>query len=136
MTMRDFSDLLQEARRQSEPQRLLLVFAAAELPRDATDREKAEFARGEGGALAPRVCVDKRPEEIDGFATLVEESRQTGVDWDILFVSALAGRGGFAPNPDEAVQPLRMMVEAIKGGRVGEFLAVNRDGELVELRSR
>ena len=48
MPLHDFSDLLQAARQQPEPQRLLLVFAAAELPRDASDEEKARFERGEG----------------------------------------------------------------------------------------
>lgn len=134
MTIHDFSELLEAARRQPEPQRLLLVFAAAELPRDANAEQKASFERGEGGALAPKVCVDKLPEEIDSFAALLDESRQTGIDWDILFVAAMPGRGGFAPNADEAVQPLRMMVEAIKGGRIGEFLAVTRAGELVQLQ--
>jgi hypothetical protein len=133
MPLRDFSDLLQAARAQPEPQRLLLVFAAAELPRDATAQERERFERGEGGALVPRVCVDKLPEQVDSFAALVEESRHAGADWDILFVAALAGRGGFAPNPDEAVQPLKMMVEAIQGGRIGEFLAIDRQGELVAL---
>ena len=134
MQLHDFSDLLQAARQQPEPQRLLLVFAAAELPRDASDEEKARFERGEGGALSPVVCVDKLPEEIESFAGLLDESTRTGIAWDILFVAALSGRGGFAPNSDEAVQPLRMMVEAIKGGRVGEFLAVTRAGELVQLQ--
>ena len=134
MPLHDFSDLLQAARQQPEPQRLLLVFAAAELPRDASDEEKARFERGEGGALSPVVCVDKLPEEIESFAGLLDESTRTGIAWDILFVAALSGRGGFAPNPDEAVQPLRMMVEAIKGGRVGDFLAVTRAGELVQLQ--
>ena len=134
MPLHDFSDLLQAARQQPEPQRLLLVFAAAELPRDASDEEKARFERGEGGALSPVVCVDKLPEEIESFAGLRDESTRTGIAWDILFVAALSGRGGFAPNSDEAVQPLRMMVEAIKGGRVGDFLAVTRAGELVQLQ--
>lgn len=134
MPLHDFSDLLQTAHRQSEPQRLLLVFAAAELPRDASDEETARFERGEGGALAPVVCVDKLPEEIESFAALLDESTRTGSAWDILFVAALSGRGGFAPNPDEAVQPLRMMVEAIRGGRIGESLAVTREGELVQLQ--
>lgn len=133
LPLRDFADVLRAAADQPEPQRLLLVFAAAELPRDATATERERFERGEGGALAPRVCVDKLPEQIAGFEALVEESRRTGVDWDILFVAALGGRGGFAPNSDEAVQPLKMMVEAIRGCRVGEFLAVDRHGGLVSL---
>ncbi len=134
MPLHDFSGLLQAARQQVEPQRLLLVFAAAELPRDPTDEQKARFERGEGGALSPVVCVDKLPEEVESFAALLDESTRTGIGWDILFVAAMPGRGGFAPNPDEAVQPLQMMVEAIKGGRIGEFLAVTREGELVQLQ--
>jgi len=133
MPLHCFADVLDAARLQPEPQRLLMVFAAAELPRDATAQDKAAFERGEGGALAPKVCVDKRPEEIGSFEALVQESRETGMDWDILFLAALGGRGGFAPNSDEAVQPLQMMVEAIKGGRIADFLAVNRDGTLVQL---
>ena len=133
MALSTFTDLLEAARSQSEPQRLLLVFAVAELPRDATDEEKARFARGEGGALAPRVCVDKRPDEIGSFQALLEESRGALDHWDILFVAAMDGRGGIAPNPDEAVQPMRMMVEQIKGGRIARFAAVDRNGQLVDL---
>ncbi|HEX5756031.1 MAG TPA: ribonucleotide reductase subunit alpha [Arenimonas sp.] len=135
MSLRDFSDLLTAARSQPDPQRLLLVFAAAELPRDATEAERAAFERGEGGALAPVLCVDKTPDEIADFAALCAESRDTGIDWQILFVGALPGRGGHPPNSDEAVQPLKMMVEQIKGGRIAQFLAVDRDGELVNLQA-
>ena len=134
MPLHDFSDLLQAASEQPEPQRLLLVFAAAELPRDASAEETAAFERGEGGALAPVVCVDKLPAEIESFAALLDESTRTGIGWDILFIASLPGRGGLAPNADEAVQPLQMMVEAIKGGRVAEFLAVTRAGDLVQLQ--
>ena len=132
--MQNFADLLAAARAESEPQRLLLVFAAAELPRDATPAEREAFERGEGGALAPTVCVDKRPEEIADFAALMAESEHTGQRWDILFVAAMSGRGGHPPTSDEAVQPLRMMVEQIKGGRIGRFLAVDREGDLVSLQ--
>lgn len=135
MNLTCFADLLQAARQQPEPQRLLLVFAAAELPHDATPEERAAFERGEGGALAPVVCVDKTPDEIGDFAALQAESWQTGVEWDILFVGSLPGRGGHPPNSDEAVQPLQMMVEQIKGGRIAQFLAVDRDGELVNLQA-
>ena len=131
--MEHFDDFLAAARGQTEPQRLLLVFARAECPPDATAEERAAFERGEGGALAPAVCVDKLPEEIVSFAALLEESKPAVPDWRILFVAAMDGRGGHAPNPDEAVQPLRMMVEQIKGGRIARFLAVDRDGQLVSL---
>lgn len=133
LPMQSFDDLLAAAHDQPEPQRLLLVFAAAELPADANEAERAAFARGEGGALAPRVCVDKLPEQIASFAALADESRATGVDWDVLFVAAMSGRGGHAPGSDEAGQPLRMMVEQIKGGRIARFLAVDRSGRLIRL---
>lgn len=133
MSLQDFSGLLKAACEQSEPQRLLFVFAAAELPADANVEEKQAFERGEGGALAPSLCVDKAAKDVHDFASLVAESRHTGIHWDILFVSALAGHGGHPPSADEAVQPLQLMVEAIKAGRITNFLAVNRDGDLVHL---
>jgi hypothetical protein len=134
MSLENFDDLLAESRRQAEPQRLLLVFAQAELPPDATVDEREAFKRGEGGALAPSVCVDKLPEEIGTFAALIDEARSIGVHWDVIFVAAMGGRRGHAPNSDEAVQPLRMMVEQIKGGRIGRFLCVDRQGQLVQLQ--
>ena len=131
--MEYFDDFLAAARGQTEPQRLLLVFARAECPPDATPAEREAFERGEGGALAPAVCVDKLPEEIASFSALLEESKAAVPEWRILFVAAMDGRGGHAPNPDEAVQPLRMMVEQVKGGRIAQFLAIDRDGSLVAL---
>lgn len=134
MSLSTFADLLSSAREQPEPQRLLLVFARAELAADASPAQRAAFERGEGGQLAPVLCVDKRPEELADFAALCAESQQTGIDWDLLFVAALAGRGGHPPNRDEAVRPLKLMVESIKGGRIAQFLAVDRQGELVRLQ--
>lgn len=136
MSFSTFDELLDAARRQPEPQRLLLVFAKAELPPDADEAEKAAFERGEGGLLEPQVCVDKLPDEIGSFDALLTESREAIERWDILFVAAMDGRGGIVANSDEAVQPLQMMVEQIRGGRIGRFLAVDRGGALVELLSR
>ena len=69
-----FDDLLQAARAQTAPQRLLLVFAGAELPDDASATQRAEFEAGQGGALVPLMCVDKRPEEITSFVQLRTEA--------------------------------------------------------------
>lgn len=133
--MQTFNDLLAAARAEPEPQRLLLVFAAAELPPDANEAERAAFERGEGGALVPNVYVDKLAEDIADFAALKAESELTGQPWQILFVAALSGRGGHPPNPDEAAQPMRLMIEQIRSGHIARFLAVDRNGDLVQLQA-
>ncbi|WHZ20721.1 MAG: hypothetical protein OJF55_002870 [Rhodanobacteraceae bacterium] len=130
-TLEDFDQLLLAARRQQEPQRLLFVFAGRQLGQHATAAQQASFARGEGGHLQPCLCVDKAPDDIASFAALLAESAQTGQHWDIVFVGSLEGRGGIAPNSDEAAQPLRFMVNAINDGRVGEFAAFDREGHSI-----
>ena len=93
MTLTSFDDLLRLAREQPEPQRLLFVFAAAGIPEDATPAQRARFEAGEGGTLTPLVCLDRPPDELESFESLVAESRQFGTDWTIVFVAALAGGG-------------------------------------------
>jgi len=131
MNISSFDDLLRAARAQPEPQRLLFVFADAALPEDATTEQRARFELGEGGALIPLMSVDKRPEELDTFAALVEESRQFGRDWAIVFVAGLSGRGGRAPTSDEADQSLQRMIEAVKTGAFGSFMPFDRQGNPV-----
>jgi hypothetical protein len=126
-----FDDLLLAAGQQSEPQRLLFVFAASELPEDATEEERVRFESGEGGALKPVMTVDKLPAEVPSFDSLLDESKGTGAHWDIVFVASLSGRAGMVPNSDEASQPLQMMVQAIHTGGVGNFVAFSRDGDIV-----
>lgn len=133
MGIASFDDLLHEARRQPEPQRLLFVFAAAELPADSTAEERARYEAGEGGALTPLMSVDKPPEEVESFAMLEEEARQFGKDWAIVFVACLAGRGGRAPSSAEAGRSLEHMIASIKAGAIGAFIPFDRNGEPVLL---
>jgi hypothetical protein len=128
MEIAQFSDLLNVAKVQSEPQRLLFVFVAAELPEDATEGEKQRHAEQQGGSLRPVLCVDKLPDELDDFASLLNESQSTGINWDLVFAAGLSGRAGFPPSADEAEQPLKMMVGAIETGSIGNFIAFDRDG--------
>ncbi|MDP1535703.1 MAG: ribonucleotide reductase subunit alpha [Burkholderiales bacterium] len=128
MNISSFDDLLHAARAQPEPQRLLFVFADADLPEDATPAQRAGFQAGQGGALIPTMSVDKAPEELDTFAALVEESRRFGENWSIVFVAGLSGRGGRAPTSDEADQSLQRMVEAVKTGAFGAFMPFDRQG--------
>ncbi|MBS0456720.1 MAG: ribonucleotide reductase subunit alpha [Proteobacteria bacterium] len=125
----DFHDLLQAAQRQPQPQRLLFVFARREIDHHATPLQRERFAAGHGGYLQPALCVDKLPAEVTSFAALVAESQTTGKHWDVVFVGGLEGRGGVAPNADEAAQPLRFMVNAINEGRIASFAAFDRTGQ-------
>ena len=95
------------------------------------DQEKQRFESGEGGALTPVVCVDKPVDEARSFDSLVEESQSTGHHWDVVFVAALSGRAGQSPTADEAQQPMQMMVETIRLGKVANYLPFSRTGELL-----
>lgn len=133
MPISTFDDLLREARLQPEPQRLLFVFAVAELPEDCTPEQRARFEAGEGGTLTPLMCADKAPEEVLTFQALVEESRQFAGQWSVVFVGALSGREGRAPGSKDAEKPLERMVESIKTGAPGPMIAFDRQGQALSL---
>lgn len=136
MSIASYEDLLRAARGQANPQRLLFVFARAVLPDDSTPAQRADFAAGRGGALEPLMSVDKAPEELGSFAALVEESRQFGPDWSIVFVGSLAGRNGRAPTSAEADRSLQGMIESIKAGMFGPFIPFDRQGAPVLFSQR
>jgi hypothetical protein len=128
-----YADLIRAASAEACEQRLLFVFAQAELPADATDDQQRRFRSGEGGALIPVMCVAKSPHDAADFQSLVEESRQTGGQWDVVFVSTMTAPAGAAANDAEADRHLDRMVDAIKQGAIGGFLAFTRHGNLVQL---
>ena len=126
MNITTFDDLLLAARHQTDPHRLLLDFASAELPSDSTPEQAALIEAGQGGALAPLMCVDKTPAEIDSFASLAAEAQQFGQPWSLVFAAAMVD------GPD-AEAPLQRMVEDIKRGAIGNYLPFNLRGEVVRL---
>jgi hypothetical protein len=133
MNISSFDDLLHAARQQPEPQRLLFVFASADLPEDSTAEQRARFQAGEGGALVPIMCADKTPEELRNFADLVQESSQFGQEWIIVFAAALSGIAGVAPTSATAEKALERMVESIKAGTLSTFIPFDRKGQTVML---
>ena len=126
MNIAHFDDLLAAARQQSEPQRLLLVFATAELPAGSTPEQAARFEAGQGGALVPLMCVDKTPEEVVSFTTLAEESQQFAQPWALVFVAAMT-------DGQDTEAPLQRMVEDVKRGAIGSYIPFNTRGEAVML---
>ncbi len=129
-----FDDLLQAARAQPQPQRLLFVFAGIELPSDSTADQRDSHARGEGGALVPLMCVDKAPDELANFSDLTQEAAQFGKPWGMVFASAMSGPLGLPPRSEDADEPLQLMVESIKQGRIEAFIPFNPEGVAVRLR--
>ena len=133
MNICSLDDLLRAARGQPEPQRLLFVFARAELTKDSTPQQRADFQAGQGGALTPLMSVDKTPEELSTFAALVYESHQFAPDWAMVFVAGLSGNDGRAPTSMEAEQSLRRMIECVKTGHLESFNPFDRQGQPVLL---
>lgn len=131
MDISSFDDLLMAARAQPEPQRLLFVFAGAELPDDATPEQRARFEQGEGGALVPVMCVDKSIAELSSFDALMNESRGMGQAWQIVFAAALSGTGGRALTSDDAKEPLKRMEDAIRRGAFDNYIPFDRQGQPV-----
>lgn len=134
MNISHFDHLLDAARQQAQPQRLLLVFAGASLPGGATDEQRACFEAGESGELAPLMCVDKDPSALADFAALVNEAATLGPGWALVFAGALSGQGGQAPAASLVDAALQRMVEAVKSGNLSSLIPFDRQGQAVQLR--
>jgi hypothetical protein len=128
MTIENFADLLNAARAQPEMQRLLLVFADAEIGPDASPAQRAAYEAGHGGTLAPGMCVDKGLEELSTFDALVQEAAQLGNTWSLVFAAALPGGAQQEPTAQQVDMALQAMVEAIQRGEVARYLAFDRHG--------
>ena len=123
-----FQQLRQAALAQPAPQRLLFVFAAAELPDDATPEQRQRFEGGQGGALVPLACVDKGPEELASWDALVAESRLASPPWQVVFIAGLAGQGNRAPSAQAIDSALETMVERVRQGRFRGYMALDATG--------
>mgnify|MGYP001554620234 CR=1 FL=1 len=129
MEISNFDDLVQAARLQKEPQKLLFVFTKTELPEDCTPEQRCAFEAGTGGALIPLICLDKAPEELGEFNGLLEESHQFLPEWAVVFTAALSGKNGIPPTPEQVEAALNSMVEAIKAGAADAFIPFDAHGQ-------
>jgi hypothetical protein len=133
MNISSFDDLLLAARQQPQQQQLLFVFAAAELPDDASPAQRAGFEQGVGGALVPVMCVDKVPDDIIDFAAMKRESTQFVTRWQVLFASSLSGTSHQALADEKIKSALDRMVEAIKRGAFANMIAFDDAGQAISL---
>lgn len=126
-----FDDLLAAARSQPEPQRLLLVFAAAECEPDASPAQRTAHREGQGGVLRPVMCVDKSPSELADFAALCREAGQMGAHWSLVFAGALSGRADAA----EVQRMLELLVKRVETGEFGGLIPFDAAGDAVQLQA-
>ena len=133
MDISHFNDLLAAARQQPDVQRILLVFAGASLPENATAEQRAQFEAGESGELAPLMSVDKDPATLADFAALREEAAAFGHPWALVFAAALSGQGRQPPATAQVEAALTRMVEAVKSGQVRGLIPFDRHGDAVQL---
>lgn len=129
-----FEQLLHHAAQQPQPQRLLFLFAGAELPPDADAAQRAGFAAGQGGALVPLACVDKSPRDLSSFEALVQESRAACPPWDAVFIAAIGGSAGEEPPAATVDGALHAMVDDVRQGRLARYLALGRSGDPLVLQ--
>jgi hypothetical protein len=132
VSIRSFDDFLNIARREPDPQRLLFVFAGAELPESATAAQMVAFERNEGGELTPLMYVDKAVAELRDFDALASEAELAGPPWSIVFAAALSGRSGTAPSASEIERSLQKMVDSVKSGQLQWTLPFDRAGYPVQ----
>lgn len=125
-----FSELLEMAEQQDQPQRMLFLFAKAETASNKVATEKDP----KGGTIEPRMCVDKLTTELTDFSALVQEADSVEKDWNFLFVAGLSGSNGVAPSTDAAEPYLNKMTNDLSSGQnIAQYVVLDRDGQPIEM---
>ena len=119
-----FSDLLEMAVSQEEPQRLLFLFAMAEGGSSNPKKQRKQ----QRGTISPVMCVDKLPDEVESFEALVKEADNISQDWNFILIAGLAGENGKAPTTEEADPYLNQMANGLTMGEdLSRYLIFDRN---------
>ncbi len=119
-----FSDLLEMAQSQDQPQRLLMLFALAEGGSSNPKKQRKK----QHGTIAPVMCVDKLPEEVGSFAELVAEADQISRGWNFVIIAGLSGENGVAPTTEDADPYLNQMANGLTMGEdLSRYLIFDRE---------
>jgi len=125
-----FKDLLKMTAEQEQPQRLLFLFANA----DAQNPKKSK--KHQRGTITPVMCVDKLPEELSNFATLVKEADSIEKSWNFVFIASLNGEHGKAPTTDDAEPYLNKMTHDIESGHeINRYVIFDREENAIEIEA-
>lgn len=125
----NFHKLVQAAKAQPEPQRLLFLLAKSE----RSNKAKKSRARG---TITPIACVDKLPQELSTIKKFASEADRITADWNMILIAGMNGSDGHAPTTEEA-EPLlnKMANDLVSGQDLSRYLILTRDDDQVELMS-
>ena len=121
-----FSDLLNMAVSQDQPQRLLFLFANAEGMKSSTSNKKKK--KTQKGTITPVMCVDKLPQEIESFEALSEEADTVNKGWNFILIAGLSGTNNQPPSTEDAEPYLNQMVNGLASGEdLSRYIIFDRD---------
>ncbi len=106
----DFQSLVNAAKKQEQPQRLLFLFAKAET-------EENQAKNQHRGTLTPVMCVDKLPSELGSFSDFSAEADNISKEWDFMIAVGLSGQNGVAPSSDDVEPFLNQMINNLTAGQ-------------------
>ncbi|WKD25511.1 ribonucleotide reductase subunit alpha [Pseudoalteromonas sp. KG3] len=123
-----FKDLLSYAKEQPDPQRLLFLFAKTELSNPNKSKKNAK------GTITPTMCVDKLPNEIVSYESLIKEADNISKEWDFVFISSLSGVKGQPPSTEDADPYLNKMTNDVTSGQnIARYVVFDRQDNPIEL---
>jgi hypothetical protein len=125
----NFQELLNEANKQDDPQRLLFLFTKADA--------KKKKSKHKTGTITPVMCVDKLPEEIADFASFAKEADSITTEWDMVMIAGLNGKDGVAPTTEEAEPYLNMMANNVSDGQdLSNYVIFDREENPIVMQTR
>jgi len=123
-----FSELLTMASQQEQPQRLLFLFASVE------EKNPKKSKKHKQGTITPVMCVDKLPEDLSDFETLIREADSINKTWDFVLISGLNGQNGVAPTEEEAEPFLNKMTNDVASGQqLSRYMILDRQQQPIEM---
>ena len=125
-----FDDLMQMARQQGRPQRLLVLLLKANSPQSSTD----QAAPDQEGLLWPAQARDFPITEKLSLASICEQADEVAGVWHFLMVGVLGSSTGRLPSSDDADAQLKRMAWCVMSGEgLDAYAFFDRDGDAVNL---
>jgi hypothetical protein len=124
--MSQFETLINRAKSEEFPQRILFLFA------NAVNMLEEKQSNYHSGTIEAVMCVDKAPTELSTFNKLVSEADQHTKKWNFIFVSTLAGKDNKEPTDQEVDLALHNMSNSFaKGDDLSQYVIWDRKEQAI-----